>query len=305
MLHRSVAVGTHGMVASGHPLASEAGIAVMHRGGNAVDAAIATNGVLAVTQPNLCGIGGDLFYLIYEAATGVVHGYNGSGRSAHAATREAIRSRGHMTMPAHGPLPINVPGCVEAWDAALARFGTMPLGALLAPAIDYADRGFPISHLLVRSLETGQRVYREQPSWFANFTPSGSIPQPGERWRQPALASSLQEIAEGGRTAYYEGDLGRRLVAGIRGEGGLLTERDFAEHRGNWVEPLSTTYRGYTVYETAPNSQGAAALMMLNVLDEIELPSMGWGTPTYLHAMIEAKQLAFADRDRAITDPDF
>ncbi len=304
-MHRSLAVGTHGMVASSHPLASEAGIHVMQQGGNAIDAAIATNAVLAVTQPHLCGIGGDLFYLIYEATTGIVHHYNGSGRSAYMATGDAVRAQGHATMPARGGIPVNVPGCIDAWEAALERFGTMPLPELMAAGIDYADDGFPISHGLVNALRNGQTTYADLPAWGRNFLPDGVVPSPGQRYRQQTLARTMRQIAHGGRETYYRGDVANRLVAGLRHQGSLLNTRDFADHTGDWVDPMSSTYRGHTVYETAPNSQGIATLLALNILDGIELGRMPWGGADYLHWMIEAKQLAFADRNRYLTDPAF
>lgn len=304
-MHRPVVAGTQGMVATGHPLPAFAGLRVLQAGGNAVDAMVATNAVLAVTQPNLCGIGGDLFALFYDAKQREVTYLNGSGRSAATATIARIRELGHTTMPARGALAITVPGCVDAWEHALARYGTKPLHELLAPAIEYAERGFPISHKLSASIATGLRVYTDQPSWATNFAPDGRPPQPGSLYRQPALAETLRQIAARGREGYYRGELAQRLVAGIRAAGGLLDEEDFALHQAEWMAPVRTTYRGHTVYNTAPNSQGLTALLALKILDGFDLPDAGFQSPHTLHLAIEAVKIAYAARDRYLTDPDF
>lgn len=304
-MHRPVVGGTRGMVAAGHPLPAFAGLRVLQEGGNAVDAMVATNAVLAVTQPNLCGIGGDLFALFYDARRREVTYLNGSGRCAATASVERLRGLGHAAMPVHGPLTVTVPGCVDAWEAALERYGTKPLRELLQPAIDYAERGFPISHKLSASIQAGLTLYREHPSWAANFAPAGRAPAPGSIYRQPALAETLHRIAEGGREAYYRGELARRLVAGIRAAGGLLDEEDFACHQAEWLAPLRTDYRGHTVYTTAPNSQGLTTLLALNILQGYDLAGAGFQSPRALHLAIEAVKLAYAARDRFITDPDF
>lgn len=304
-MHRPVVGGTGGMVAAGHPLPAFAGLRVLQEGGNAVDAMVATNAVLAVTQPNLCGIGGDLFALFYDAKKGEVTYLNGSGRSAAAATIARLHELGHRDMPALGPLAITVPGCVDAWEQSLARYGTRPLAELLAPAIEYAERGFPISHKLSAAIAAGLTRYAGQPGWAANFAADGRAPEPGGIYRQPALAATLRRIAAGGREEYYRGELARRLVAGIRAAGGLLDEDDFARHAAQWLAPLQTAYRGYTVYNTAPNSQGLTTLLALNILRGFDLAGAGFRSPRALHLMIEAARIAYAARDRHITDPDF
>ncbi len=304
-MHRPVVGGTHGMVAAGHPLPAFAGLRVLQEGGNAVDAMVATNTVLAVTQPSLCGIGGDLFALFYDAKTREVTYFNGSGRSAAAMTIARVRGLDHAAMPELGPLTVNVPGCIDAWEQALARYGTRPMRELLAPAIDYAERGFPISHKLSGAIAAGLTRYADQPGWAANFAPGGRAPEPGSIYRQPALAETLRRIAEGGADEYYRGELGRRLVAGIRAVGGLLDEEDFARHRGDWMAPIQTDYRGYTVYNTAPNSQGLATLLALNILRGFDLAGAGFQSPRALHLAVEAAKIAYAARDRHITDPAF
>jgi gamma-glutamyltranspeptidase/glutathione hydrolase len=304
-MHRPVVGGTRGMVAAGHPLPAFAGLRVLQEGGNAIDAMVATNAVLAVTQPSLCGIGGDLFALFYDARKKEVTYLNGTGRSAAAATIARLRELGHASMPALGPLAVTVPGCVDAWEAALARYGTRPLAALLAPAIEYAERGFPISHKLSGAIAAGLTRYAGQPGWAANFAPDGRAPEPGGLYRQPALAETLRRIAAGGREEYYRGELARRLVAGIRAAGGLLDEEDFARHEPQWLAPLRTEYRGHAVYTTAPNSQGLTTLLALNILRDFDLAGAGFQSPRALHLMVEAAKVAYAARDRHITDPDF
>lgn len=310
-MYRSVAVGTHGMVASAHPLASETGIHVLRTGGNAFDAAIAVNAVLAVTQPHMCGIGGDIFLLLYEAAGRTIHSYNGSGRSAQAADSRVLQQRGLSRMPYHGPLPITVPGCVDGWRAMHARFGSRSLRTLLEAAIDYATNGHPLSHGLASALRDGRRTFASRSDWQAAFLPTGELPAAGTRYRLPELGATLQSLASDGFAAFYEGALAARLVASARAEMGsrdsgyLLSEDDLATHQGEWVEPVSTTYREYMVYETAPNSQGVAALIALDLSEGFDLRAMGIGSADYLHTLVEAKQLAFAERNRYLTDPAF
>lgn len=304
-MHRPVVGGVHGMVAAGHPLPAFAGLAVLREGGNAVDAMVATNAVLAVTQPNLCGIGGDLFALFYDAKRREVTYLNGSGRSAAATSIGAVRERGHVTMPVHGALTVNVPGCVDAWAAALQRYGTKPLGELLQPAIEYAESGFPISHKLSASIQGGLTLYKDFPSWAANFAPDGRAPAPGTLYRQPALADSLRRIAERGREGYYRGEQAQRLVAGLRKHGSLLSEEDFALHQAEWMEPVRTSYRGQTIYNTGPNSQGLTTLLALNILEGYDLAGAGFQSPRALHLAVEAVKIAYGARDRYITDPDF
>lgn len=304
-MHRPVVGGVNGMVAAGHPLPAFTGAAVLRDGGNAIDAMVATNAVLAVTQPNLCGIGGDLFALFYDAKRREVTYLNGSGRCAAAMSIEAVRGRGHATMPVLGALTVNVPGCVDAWEAALDRYGTKPLRELLLPAIEYAERGFPISHKLSAAIERGLTFYKDHSTWAANFAPDGRAPAPGTMYRQPALAESLRRIAERGREGYYRGEQAARLVAGLRAQGSLLTEEDFALHQAEWMEPVRTTYRGRTVYNTAPNSQGLTTLLGLNILEGYDIAGAGFQSPRALHLAIEASKIAYNARDRYITDPDF
>ena len=292
------------MVSSGNALASIVGLQVMREGGNAVDAVIATNAVLQVTSPFVCGLGGDLFALIYEGATGTVHGFNGSGRSAHRLTREQVLAAGHMTMPRLGGLTVTVPGCVDAWAQLHQRFGSRPWANLFRPAIDYARDGHPASRGLSRQLQSGPERYGFD-SWKRQFAPDSAWPKPGEVWRQTALAASLERVANEGRAGLYEGPLAQALVDEVLAHGGALSLDDLQRHHGEWAEPVSTTYRGHTVFETAPNSQGMTALIALNLLDEVDVAASGPNTPQTLMWLIEAAKHAYTARDSYLSDPDF
>jgi len=302
--YRPLIMAPHGMVASPHYLASQAGVDILKKGGTAVDAAIATNSVLNVVYPHMCGIGGDAFWLVYDAAKKDLAFLNASGRSAYAATIETYKKAGMNSMPVRGPLTVTVPGAVDGWFEAHRRYGRLPMAALLETAIAYSRRGYPISHVL--SFKTHEAV-SELSSYSTSkslFLPGGKAPRPGDVLTNPGLASSLEKIAREGRDVFYQGEIGREIVRFSRENGGLLTERDFLEHRSDWGKPVSTQYRGYTVYETAPNSQGLTALLILNLLDGYSLASMGYQSPDHLHFMVEAKKVAFADRNRYISDPE-
>lgn len=300
-MHRPVVMGRRGMVAAAHPLASLAGLDVLRGGGNAIDAAVATNAVLNVVQPGACGIDGDLFCLIYEAKSGQVHFLNASGRSAMGASIEAYRARGLSSVPTRGILSVNVPGCVDGWHQMLTRFGTMTFSELLAPAIEYAVDGFPLSHVMAAAIRTTAERLQPHESWLRTYTPNGHLPQPGELFRQPDLGRSLQAIAREGRDAFYHGEIARALAALSAELGGFLTEQDMAAHQSDWGAPITGTYRGYTIYETPPNTQGVAAIEAAHIVSG--WPVGEWEDPLRLHRFVEAKRLAFADRDRYISDP--
>ncbi len=302
--YRPLTMAPHGMVASPHYLASQAGVDILKKGGTAVDAAIATNSVLNVVYPHMCGIGGDAFWLVYDAAKRDLAFLNASGRSAYEATIETYKKAGMNSMPVRGPLTVTVPGAVDGWFEAHRRYGSLPMAVLLETAIAYARKGYPVSHVL--SFKT-QEAIGELSSYSTSkslFLPGGKAPRPGDVLTNPGLASSLEKIAREGRGVFYQGEIGREIVRFSRENGGLLTERDFLDHRSNWGKPASTQYRGYTVYETAPNSQGLTALLILNLLEGYSLASMGHQSPDHLHSMVEAKKVAFADRNRYISDPE-
>ncbi len=304
---RSVVMARRGMVVSGHPLASAAGLRVLLSGGNAMDAAVATAAVLGVVQPMMSGVGGDTFLLYFHAREGRVWALNGSGIAPYAATREFFVDRGYTRMPFRGMLSVSVPGAVDAMVTALERWGSgrFSLAQLLEPAIFYAEEGFPVTEKVSAWIREAEEVLKAYPSTARIYLPQGRPPQPGEVLVQKDLAETLRRIAQGGCEVFYRGELARTIVQYCRAHGGLLTEREFAEHRSEIYEPLETTYRGYRVLTTAPPSQGLILLEMLNLLEEFELARLGWGSPDTVHLMVEAKKLAFADRLGYVGDPRF
>jgi gamma-glutamyltranspeptidase/glutathione hydrolase len=299
--HRPVAMGREGMVASAHPLATLAGIECLKSGGTVADAAVAVNAVLAVTQPYCCGLGGDFFCLYREAATRRVHFLNGAGRSGSRASLEELRRRGLGGLPATGPATVSVPGCVLAWAMLLDRFGSRPLGELLAPAIRCAERGFPCTDLVSQAIrEMAPRF--DDPEWHRIFAPGGRAPAPGDPLVQADLARTLRDIAAGGPDPFYRGHIAGAIAARLAAHG-FLTAEDLAAHTGEWGAPLAATYRGLTVHETPPPTQGLAALIGLNILEELSLERHPVHSAGHLHLLIETAKLAYADRDRWIGDP--
>jgi gamma-glutamyltranspeptidase/glutathione hydrolase len=299
--HRPVAMGRRGMVASAHPYATLAGVEVLKSGGTAIDAAIAVNAVLGVTQPYCCGVGGDLFCLYYEAATRRVHFLNGAGRSGSRATLEELARRGWESLPVTGPATISVPGCTLAWAMLLERFGTRPLGELLRPAIHYAEHGFPTTLLVSQATTEGAPIFTDT-EWRRIFLPGGEAPRPGALLVQTDLARTLRELGEQGPDLFSRGRVAEAIARRVESDG-FLTPDDLAAHTGEWDEPLTTTYRGATVYETPPPTQGLAALVALNLLEGFPLARHAVHSPEHLHLMLEIVKLAYADRDRWIGDP--
>ena len=301
---RSVVATRYGIVATSQPLAAAAGVQVLERGGNAIDAAIATNATMGVMEPTGNGIGGDLFALVYEAKTGRVYGLNASGWSPKALTPEFLAAKGITEMPYRGVHAVTVPGAVAGWAALHERFGSLPLADVLAPAIHYAENGFPVAP--VTAALWGRTANVEFLGSHANaratFLPDGRAPGAGEVFRNPDLARSLRHVAEHGRAGYYEGPIAEAIVAISREHGGAMSLDDLAEFRAEWVEPISTTYRGWTVYEIPPNGQGIAALMMLNLMERYPLGEFGFHSADAMHVMIEAKKLAYADMLRYVGD---
>ncbi len=298
--NRQAPMGRGGMVASCHPLASLAGVEVLKSGGTVVDAAVATNAVLGVTQPNYCGVGGDWFCLYHEAATRRVHFLNGAGRSGSRATLDELGRRGHERVPTYGPASVSVPGVTRAWRMLLERFGTRPLKTLLAPAVHYARDGFPISDIVSQAITERART-NDDPEWRRVFLPGGTAPATGQCFRQPDLAATLAELGDDPEL-FYRGRVARAIADRVASEG-FLTAGDLAEHTGEWGEPLSTTYRGYTIYETPPPTQGLAALMTLNLIEGFDLAAYPIHSVEHLHLLLEATKLAYADRDRWVADP--
>ena len=288
-----------GMVVTPHPLATAAGVEALRDGGTAVDAAVAANAMLAVVYCNACGLGGDAFALVWEPGAARLHGFNGSGRSPAALTIGAVRDAGHRAMPARGPLPITVPGAVDAWAQLLERFGRRSLADALAPAARAAADGYPLTAITSRSIAASLEFFDADAR--AVFAAAGA---PGDTFRQPLLADSLRAIAEGGRDSYYGGPIGAEIARAVRAAGGVMSAGDLAAHRGNWVEPISTTYGDVEVATIPPNSQGITALMALNVLSVLEWPTGAPLSADRLHAQIEAVKVAWSERDRCIADPE-
>jgi gamma-glutamyltranspeptidase len=298
--HRQAPMGRRGMVAACHPLASLAGVDVLRSGGNVVDAAIATNAVLAVTQPNFCGVGGDLFCLYYEAATRRVHFLNGAGRSGSRATLDELGRRALTAVPNTGPGSVSVPGVTRAWRMLLDRFGSQPLASLLEPAIHYSGEGFPISDVVAQAIREKAPV-ADDPEWHRVFVPGGRFPKTGDCFRQADLARTLTELG-GEPELFYKGRVARSIAERMSANG-FLTAEDLAAHEGEWGEPISSTYRGYRVYETPPPTQGLATLLTLNLLEGFDLTRLEPQSPEHLHLLIEMTKLAYADRNRYVADP--
>lgn len=302
---RSVVMGINGMIATSQPLASAAGLQVLRGGGNAVDAAVTAAAVLSVVEPHMNGVGGDLFAIVYDAKTRKLRALNASGRSGHAATPEAFTARKLARVPNSGVYSVTVPGVVDGWATLLASHGTIGLSRALEPAIDYAKNGYAVSEIISGQWQASERKLAADPAAAAAFLPGGHAPRPGDVFANPNLSATLQKIAAGGRDAFYQGPIAAAIVADMKKRDGFLGARDFAEHRSDWIEPISTNYRGYDVYELPPNTQGFVALEMLNILEGFDLKSLGHNSAPYLHLLVEAKRIAFADRAAYLADPDF
>jgi gamma-glutamyltranspeptidase/glutathione hydrolase len=310
---RSAVLGQHGMVCTSQPLATQIGIDVLKAGGSAVDAAIAANAALGLMEPVSNGVGGDLFAIVYDAKERKLYGLNASGRSPLGLSFDQMRAElakaghpGHI--PSKGFLPISVPGAVSGWFALHEKFGRLPVRDDLAPAIRYAEEGFPLTQYIAYLWGIGVRYAKADklPGAFLEvYAPNGQAPREGEVFRNPALAHTLRLIAEQGRDVFYKGEIADKVDAFMRANGGFLRKVDLERHTATWVDPVSVNYRGYDVYELPPNSQGIATLQILNILEGYDLKAMGFDSPDALHTMIEAKKLAFEDRAKYYADPDF
>ncbi|MBI4578523.1 MAG: gamma-glutamyltransferase, partial [Planctomycetes bacterium] len=301
---RSVVMATHGMVATSHPLAAQAGIDILKQGGNAIDAAIAANAVLGVVEPMSCGIGGDLFAIVWDAKTRKLYGLNASGRSPYAASIEFFRDKGLSAIPTRGPLSWSVPGCVDGWETLRARFGAMSFPRILAPAIGCADEGFAVTEVIGNEWIATEERLQASPDAARTYLRDGRAPRVGEKMTNRFLAATYKRIAEAGAADFYHGDIARRIVSFSEANGGLFTLKDFVDHRSTWVEPVSTTYRGYEVWELPPNGQGIAVLAILNLLEPYDIKGLGHNSAEFLHLFVEAKKLTYADRARFYADPD-
>ncbi|RLA01722.1 MAG: gamma-glutamyltransferase, partial [Gammaproteobacteria bacterium] len=307
---RSEVISQHGMVATSQPLATQVGIDILKKGGNAIDAAIAANATLGLMEPTGNGIGGDLFAIIWDAKSQQLYGINGSGRSplglSFKQLQTELKNQNRTDIPPYGMLPISVPGTVDAWFSLHDRFGKLPIDKILAPAIDYANNGFPVSEVIAYYWDLSIASRAKQPGDFLKtFTNNGKAPKKGEIFKNPDLANTLQLLADKGMDAFYQGEISDKIDAFMKNNGGYLRKEDFKQHKSQWVEPESVNYRGYDIWELPPNGQGIAALQMLNILEQYDLKSMGHNSVEALHLMVEAKKLVFEDRAKLYVDPDF
>ncbi|MBC8319183.1 MAG: gamma-glutamyltransferase [Bacteroidetes bacterium] len=302
---RSEVIAKNGMVATSHPLATQIGLDILKEGGNAIDAAIAINAALGLMEPTGCGIGGDLFAIIWIAEDNRLYGLNASGRSPENLNLEFFTTRGMTEIPAFGPLPVSVPGCVDGWFEMHDRFGSMSMEKILTPAINYARDGFPVTELIGYYLTSSARRFIDYPNFADTYMPNGKPLKKGDVFINPYLANTYEEIAIGGRDAFYNGEIAQTIASFIQSQGGVLSAKDLANNKSEWVEPISTNYRGYDIWELPPNGQGIAALQILNIMEGMDVVEMGFGSPEYIHNFIEAKKLAFEDRAKYYSDPTF
>lgn len=303
-LTRSAVRAMNGMVATSQPLASAAGLRILQQGGNAIDAAVAAAAVLCVVEPMMVSPGGDLFALVWDAKKKELKALNASGRSPKAASIDELKKRGFSATPQTGIHTVTVPGAVDGWAKLLATYGTMKLSQVLQPAIEYAERGFPVTDVIAADWDNAIQ-HKANADFAATFLPNGKQPAPGEIFINKNLANTLKLVAAKGRDVFYTGEIAAKIVKFAQAQGGLHTAADFAAHTSNWLDPISTTYRGHTVYELPPNNQGLAVLEMLNILEGYDLKSLGHNSAEYLHLLVEAKKLAYADRAWHIADPAF
>lgn len=302
---RSEVIAQNGMACTSQPLATQVALDVLKSGGNAIDAAIAANAVLGLMEPTGNGIGGDLFAIVWDAKTQKLYGLNASGRSPYELTLDYFKENGYEKIPSHGALSVSVPGCVDGWFELHKKFGNLSMENILTPAIEYARNGFPVSEVIAHYWQSNSRILQKYPGFEEIFMPGGKAPAKGEIFKNPYLANTLEKIAREGRDVFYKGEMARKMVEYLREQEGFFTLRDFEDHKSEWVEPVSTNYRGYDVWELPPNGQGIAALQMLNILENFDIGSMGFGSAEYMHLFIEAKKLAFEDRAKFYSDPDF
>lgn len=302
---RSEVIAQNGMAATSQPLATQIAIDILKQGGSAIDAAIAANAALGLMEPTGNGMGGDLFAIVWDVKSQKLHGLNASGRSPQSLTLDYFKKNGFDKIPAHGPLPVSVPGCVDGWFELHEKFGKLPIKDVLAPAIKYAEEGFPVSELIAYYWEKSANFLSKFDGFSEVFMPDGKAPKKGDIFKNPALANTFRKIVKGGRDAFYKGDIATVIGDYIKEQGGFLTYEDMAAHRSEWVEPVSINYRGYDVWELPPNGQGIAALQILNILEEYDLKEMGFGSTEYVHHFTEAKKIAFEDRAKYYSDPDF
>ncbi len=302
---RSEILARNGMAATSQPLATQVALDILKKGGTAMDAAIAANAMLGLVEPASCGIGGDIFAIVWSAKDQKLYGFNGSGRAPKSLSIDYFLDKEMKYVPLYGPLPVSVPGCVDGWFALHEKFGKLPMQEILQPAVGYARDGFPVSEVIAYEMASNYEGLQDQPGFAETYMPNGRPPIKGEVFKNPNLASTYETIAKKGRNAFYKGDIAKTIGAFMKKHGGFLSYDDLASHTSNWVEPISVNYRGYDVWELPPNGQGTAALQMLNILEGFDIASIGFGSAEYLHVLTEAKKLAYEDRAKFYADPAF
>ena len=302
---RSEVIAQNGMACTSQPLATQAALDILKQGGNAIDAAIAANAVNTVVEPMSCGIGGDLFAIVWIKGSKKLYGLNASGRSPKGLTLNMLKDLDLEKIPLRGPLPVSVPGCVDGWYELHKKFGSLSMDKILAPAIHYASKGFPVTEVIAYYWANSANTLKDKPGYADVFLPGGKAPAKGEVFKNQALANTFRLIAEKGRDEFYKGSIAEKIELFLEKHGGYLRKSDLAEHTSEWIDPVSTNYRGYDVWELPPNGQGIAVLQMLNILEGFDIKKMGFGSKEYLHLLIEAKKLAYEDRAKYYADTDF
>ncbi len=302
---RSEVIAQNGMVATSHPLASQIGIDILKEGGNAIDAAIAANAALGLMEPTGNGIGGDLFAIVWVEKEKKLYGLNASGRSPEDLTLKYFIENNFKSIPAYGPLPVSVPGCVDGWFELHNKFGKIKMRDILSPTIEYAEDGFPVTELVSYYMKNASDNFQDYPNFKETYFIDDSTPEKGQVFKNPDLANTLRTIVKNGKKGFYEGEIAQTIANFVQDQGGFLSYDDLKNHKSEWIEPVSTNYRGYDVWELPPNGQGIAALQILNLLEGYDIRSMGFGTADYIHHFVEAKKIAFADRAKYYADMDF
>ncbi len=302
---RSEIIAENGMVATSHPLATQIGIDILKQGGNAIDAAIAANAAIGLMEPTANGIGGDLFAILWVEKEKKLYGLNASGRSPKNLTLDYFKDNKFKKIPAYGPLPVSVPGCVDGWFELHDRFGKMNMKNILKPAINYAENGFPVTELVSYYMNIASKNFNKYANFKETYHVNGRTPEKGQLFKNPDLANTLKIIAKQGRKGFYEGEIAETISQFLIDQGGFLSYEDLKNHESDWIEPVSTNYRGYDVWELPPNGQGIAALQILNLLEGFDIRSMGFGSAEYIHHFVEAKKIAFADRAKYYADMNF
>ena len=302
---RSEVIGQHGMVATSHPLATQIGIDVLKKGGTAIDAAIAANIALGLMEPTGSGIGGDLFAIVWDAEEQKLFGLNASGPAPQSISLDYFKQQNLAKIPPFGPLPVTVPGAVDGWVKLHEKFGNQSFASLFEPTIDYAKKGHPVTETIAYYLDKSKETFKQYPNFSEVWMKDGETTGKGDIFKNPQLANTLEIIAEKGRAGFYEGEVAKTIADFIQAQGGFLTYEDLANFNSEWVEPVSTNYRGYDVWELPPNGQGMVALQILNILENFDVKKMGLFSSDYVHLFTEAKKLAFADRAKHYADPNF